>query len=52
MITIEKKKIINIRDNVYFLGNPEEYYNKENLYLTVREKEKRIYDDSTLIYIT
>ncbi len=49
MISIEKKKIINIRNNVYFLGNPEEYYNKENLYLTVREKEKRIYDDSTLI---
>ena len=49
MITIEKKKIINIRDNVYFLGNPEENFNKENLYLSVREKEKRIYDDSTLI---
>ena len=36
------------RDGIYYLSPPADYKIKEDLYLKVRQKEDRIYDDDTL----
>lgn len=37
-----------LRDGIYYLSPPADYKIKEDLYLKVRQKEDRIYDDDTL----